>query len=71
MRLIRLAQGNAGDAQPVGEGISELRIDYGPGYRVYYLRRGPVVVVLLCGGDKGTQARDIALAKELAAQWKE
>lgn len=68
MRLIRLAQGNAGDAQPVGEGISELRIDYGPGYRVYYLRRGPVVVVLLCGGDKGTQARDIALAKELAAQ---
>lgn len=71
MRLIRLAQGNAGDAQPVGEGISELRIDYGPGYRVYYLRRGPVVVVLLCGGDKGTQARDIALAKELAAQRKE
>lgn len=71
MHLIRLAQGNSGDAQPVGEGISELRIDYGPGYRVYYLRRGPVVVVLLCGGDKGTQARDIALAKELAAQWKE
>jgi putative addiction module killer protein len=71
MRLIRLAQGNSGDAQPVGGGISELRIDYGPGYRVYYLRRGPVVVVLLCGGDKGTQTRDIALAKELAAQWKE
>ena len=54
-----------------GEGISEMRIDYGPGYRVYFMRRGPVVVALLCGGDKGSQERDIALAKAIAVQWKE
>ena len=70
-RIRRLSLGNPGDAKPVGEGISEMRIDYGPGYRVYFTRRGPVVVVLLCGGDKGSQDRDIALAKAVAAQWKE
>jgi len=70
-RIRRLSLGNPGDVKPVGDGISELRIDYGPGYRVYFLRRGSVVAVLLCGGDKGSQARDIALAKDIAAQWKE
>ena len=70
-RIRRLSLGNPGDVKPVGEGISEMRIDYGPGYRVYFTRRGPVVVVLLCGGDKGSQNRDIALAKAVAAQWKE
>jgi putative addiction module killer protein len=67
-RIDRLAFGNAGDAEPVGEGVSELRIHYGPGYRVYFTRRGPVVIVLLCGGDKSTQAQDIKTAKALAAQ---
>ena len=58
-----------GDVEPVGEGISELRIHYGPGYRVYFQRRGNLLVVLLCGGDKSTQARDIATAKKLATEW--
>lgn len=71
VRMRRLSLGNPGDVKPVGEGISEMRIDYGPGYRVYFMRRGPVVVALLCGGDKGSQERDIALAKAIAAQWKE
>ena len=70
-RIRRLSLGNPGDVKPVGEGITEMRIDYGTGYRVYFTRRGPVVVVLLCGGDKGSQDRDIALAKAVAAQWKE
>lgn len=70
-RIRRLSLGNPGDVKSVGEGISEMRIDYGPGYRVYFTRRGPVVVVLLCGGDKASQDRDIALAKAVAAQWKE
>lgn len=70
-RIRRLSLGNPGDVKPVGEGISELRIPYGPGYRVYYITRGPVIVVLLCGGDKATQARDIDQAKAIAAQWKE
>ena len=70
-RVRRLSLGNPGDVKPVGEGISEIRIDYGPGYRVYYMQRGPAVVVLLCGGDKGSQSKDIALAKTIAAQWKE
>ena len=69
-RLDRLAGGNSGDAQPVGEGVSELRIHYGPGYRVYFLQRGPVLIVLLCGGDKSSQERDITQAKALAAEWK-
>ncbi len=69
-RLARLAYGHAGDAQPVGEGVSELRIHYGPGYRVYFQRRGAAIIVLLCGGDKGTQARDIETAKRLAKDWR-
>lgn len=71
MRIDRLAGGNPGDVRPVGEGVSEMRISYGPGYRVYFIRRGAVLVVLLCGGDKSTQARDIEAAKTIAAQWKE
>lgn len=70
-RLDRLEQGNFGDVRPVGEGVSELRIDYGPGYRVYFIRDGLVLIVLLCGGDKRTQERDIATAKALARKWKE
>jgi len=70
-RLDRLAFGHAGDVKPVGAGISELRIDYGPGYRVYYQRRGSVLIVLLCGGDKSTQQKDIRRAKRLAANWSE
>jgi putative addiction module killer protein len=70
-RLRRLSLGNAGDAKSVGGGISELRIDYGPGYRVYFTRRGPVLVVVLCGGDKRTQNADIKQARKIASQWKE
>lgn len=65
-RIRRLADGNPGDVKPVGEGVSEMRIDYGPGYRVYYIQRGAISVVLLAGGDKRTQARDIQLSLELA-----
>jgi len=67
-RVRRLALGNPGDVKPVGEGISELRIHYGPGYRVYYVQRGSLLVILLCGGDKGGQARNIALALALAKE---
>ncbi|MBP6336570.1 MAG: type II toxin-antitoxin system RelE/ParE family toxin [Vitreoscilla sp.] len=70
-RLARLAYGHTGDAEPVGEGVSELRIHHGPGYRVYFQRRGDTIVVLLCGGNKGTQAKDIKTAKRLAAEWSE
>lgn len=70
-RLDRFAHGNPGDVKPVGGGVSEMRINYGPGYRVYFLRRGRLVVVLLCGGDKSTQSKDIAQAKTIAAQWQE
>jgi len=70
-RLDRLAFGHAGDAEPVGEGISELRIHYGPGYRVYFQKRGDTIIVLPCGGDKSTQARDIKTAKRLADEWSE
>lgn len=66
IRIDRLALGLPGDAKPVGEGISELRIDYGPGYRIYFVHRGEAVVVLLGGGDKSTQTRDIAAAFALA-----
>jgi putative addiction module killer protein len=66
VRIDRLSLGNPGDLKPVGEGVSELRIDYGPGYRVYFVRRGDTVIVLLAGGDKGTQARDIRTALKLA-----
>jgi putative addiction module killer protein len=66
VRLRRLSLGNQGDAKSVGSGIRELRIDYGPGYRVYFTQRGAVLVVLLCGGDKRTQVRDIETAMNLA-----
>ena len=65
-RLFRLANGHAGDTRPVGEGVSELRINYGPGYRVYYKQTGLEIVILLAGGTKKTQREDIALAKEIA-----
>ena len=66
VRIERLAAGNAGDVEPVGEGVSELRIDYGPGYRVYFKRHGREVVILLAGGDKRTQSADIRTALRLA-----
>ncbi len=65
-RIIRVQSGLLGDVKPVGEGISELRVDYGPGYRVYFVQRGKILIVLLCGGGKRTQARDIRKAKALA-----
>lgn len=65
-RISRVAAGNTGDAKSVGGSVSELRINYGPGYRVYFTRRGQTIVVLLCGGDKGTQSRDIRKAMEIA-----
>ena len=70
-RIVRLQAGLFGDAKPVGGGIAELRVDHGPGYRVYFVRRGAVVVILLCGGDKGSQQRDITRARLLADQWQE
>lgn len=66
IRILRLQNGLAGDVRPVGQGVSELRVDYGPGYRMYFVQRGAVLVILLCGGDKGTQQRDITRAKALA-----
>lgn len=65
-RVERLAVGNPGDVGPVGEGVSELRIDFGPGYRVYFKKKGKEIVILLAGGDKDSQIRDIQVAKELA-----
>jgi putative addiction module killer protein len=65
-RIERLAEGNPGDVQPVGEGISEMRIDYGPGYRVYYKDTGKEIIVLLCGGDKSSQNANISNAKKIA-----
>jgi len=65
-RIYRLAQGNPGDVASVGEGVSELRIHFGPGYRVYFVARGRALVILLCGGDKSSQAKDIKTAKQLA-----
>lgn len=67
-RIDRVEMDNFGDVAPVGEGVSELRIFYGPGYRVYFIQRGSVVVILLSGGDKSTQTSDIAFAKEIAKQ---
>ena len=66
VRVERLAAGNPGDMRPVGEGVSELRIDYGPGYRVYYKKQGRRIVVLLAGGDKRTQSADVKTALRLA-----
>jgi putative addiction module killer protein len=68
-RLDRLAYGHAGDAAPVGEAISELRIHHGAGYRIYFYRQGNTVVILLCGGDKASQAKDIKMAKRLLNEW--
>jgi putative addiction module killer protein len=68
IRIERLALGNPGDAKPVGGRISEMRIDHGPGYRVYCTRRGSALVILLCAGDESTQRRDIARAKAIAAE---
>ena len=70
-RLERLAGGNPGDVGPVGEGVSELRINYGPGYRVYFKRRGQALIILLAGGDKRTQAKDIKVALGLARKLSE
>ena len=66
VRIERLAAGNPGDVKAVGEGVSELRIDYGPGYRVYYKKQGQKIVILLAGGDKSTQLKDIKAALRLA-----
>jgi putative addiction module killer protein len=66
VRIERLAGGNAGDFKPVGEGVSEMRIDYGPGYRIYFQKKGQNVVILLAGGDKKTQPKDIKTALRLA-----
>lgn len=71
VRIRRLSLGNPGDVKPVGRGVSELRIDYGAGYRVYYLQKGDTLVLLLAGGDKRTQDHDIELALELAREAKE
>jgi len=67
-RIRRMEIGNAGDVKSVGEGVSEIRIHYGPGYRVYFTRRGRTLVILLCGGDKNSQRKDIALAKRMAKE---
>ncbi|MEO1148802.1 MAG: type II toxin-antitoxin system RelE/ParE family toxin [Cyanobacteria bacterium J06638_22] len=66
IRIRRLSMGNPGDVKPVGQGVSELRIDYGPGYRVYFIQRGEALIILLAGGDKRTQERDIKIALDLA-----
>jgi putative addiction module killer protein len=67
-RIVRLQAGLLGDVKPVGSGVSELRIDHGPGYRVYLVQRAQILIILLCGGDKRSQRRDIALARTLAAE---
>jgi len=66
IRIRRLSLGNPGDVRPVGEGVSELRIRYGPGYRIYFISQGNMLIVLLAGGDKSSQAKDIQHAKDLA-----
>ena len=70
-RIKRLAEGNPGDVEPVGGGISEMRIDYGPGYRVYYKDTGKEIIILLCGGDKSSQSRDIIRAGKIARLYEE
>jgi putative addiction module killer protein len=70
IRLDRLNRGLIGDVRDIGQGLSELRVDYGPGYRVYAMRRGEMLIILLCGGDKRSQDRDIKLAKSMADEWK-
>ena len=68
IRIARIEAGLMGEVKSVGDGVSEVRIDFGPGYRLYFTRRGEELIILLCGGDKGSQARDIAKAKEMVAQ---
>lgn len=70
VRIDRLALGNPGDVKSVGGGVSELKIDYGPGYRVYFAQRGQQLVLLLCGGDKSTQSDDISTAQRIAEEWR-
>lgn len=70
-RVARMAEGNLGDVKPVGEGVSETRIDFGPGYRLYFANKGKALIVLLAGGDKKSQAKDIKSAKALWKAWKE
>lgn len=71
IRIRRVSLGNLGDVKPVGSGVSELRIDYGPGYRIYFVQQGNVIIILLCGGDKSTQSKDIQRAHEIAQMLKE
>ncbi|MDR0656889.1 MAG: type II toxin-antitoxin system RelE/ParE family toxin [Treponema sp.] len=71
LRVKRLIAGNPGDVKPAGEGVSEMRIDYGPGYRVYYKDTGKEIILLLCGGDKSTQQSDIKTAKRLAKEYED
>lgn len=71
VRIDRMADGSFGDVKAVGEGLSEVRIDYGPGYRVYFMQQGRQVVILLCGGDKSSQPRDIKQARLIAESWQE
>jgi len=68
VRIERMTEGNFGDVKPVGEGVSEMRITYGPGYRVYFVQRGKEIVILLCGGDKSTQKANIRDAKQIAKE---
>jgi putative addiction module killer protein len=69
VRIRRFEAGNPGNVKSVGDGVSEMRLDTGPGYRLYFTRRGTEVVILLCGGEKGSQSSDIARAKQLAKEW--
>jgi putative addiction module killer protein len=71
VRIKRVSLGNFGDVQPVGNGVSELKINYGAGYRVYFVKQGNLIVILLCGGDKSTQSKDIQKAHELAQSLKD
>lgn len=70
-QIERISMGNPGDVKSVGEGIREMHVDYGPGYRVYFLQRGEILIVLLCGGDKSSQDSDIKQAKSIAKRWRE
>ncbi|EJM23287.1 putative addiction module killer protein [Pseudomonas sp. GM21] len=71
VRIDHMAEGQFGDVKAIGEGLSEIRIDYGPGYRVYFMQQGRQLVILLCGGDKSSQTRDIKQARLIARAWQE